>query len=243
MENYWLKRHLDLASLRLRFDLRRLKILEPLLRETAYFAVDLERTKRTPSWLDEKDILAACKEGTYDYEEAKCWVFLNLYGHAVRQANTIGLLIEQSCTQEGLQHWRSLFEAYVICEFLARECESRPQLLHDYIIHGLLSSWKRYAAGYNDLCKRRGKKPRYGQLEIDSMASEFKDRFGANQGDYLWTKSVLGITQPSGRWRTVLILIWPSSGTSHPKRYIHLLVSGLLWLVSLFPCQQFQYCP
>ena len=192
MENYWLKRYIETSTQRLAFNLARIKILEPLIRETAYFVVDLERIRQTPSWFQEEEILAECLEGTYDHDKAKSWIYLDLYGHAMRQANTIGLLIEQSCTQEGLQQWRSLFEAYVICEFLAPLSKRGPQILHDYIVHGLLSSSQRYTAEYNELCRRRGRKPRYEQSAVDSVECTLKDRFGAKQGDYLWAKSELG---------------------------------------------------
>ena len=189
MNNYWLKRYLEIEG-KLNWDRNRVEILESLIRETSYFVVDLERLIPNPSPFNEGEVVAQCIKGTYDQEKAKSWVYMHLYGHAVRQANTIGILIEESCIQSGLQLWRSLFEAYVICEFLAIHCSENPQIFRDYISHSLLRSWIRSKENYNNICKEKGKESRYDESEICSMKEIFKCKFVSLGRDYSWARSI-----------------------------------------------------
>ena len=190
MNNYWLKRYLEIEG-KLNWDRNRVETLESLIRETAYFVVEVEcfTSNSSPSLFDEGEAVNQCIKGTYDQEKAKSWVYIHLYRHAVRQANAIGILIEESCVQEGLQLWRSLFEAYVICEFLAIHCSENSQIFQDYISHSLLRSWIRSKEDYNNICKGKGKESHYDESEICSMKEIFKCKFKSYE-DYSWARSV-----------------------------------------------------
>ena len=123
---------------------------------------------------------------------------LFIHGHVIRQANAIGILIETSCIQAGLQLWRSLFEAYVVCEFFADNRRGNPQLLLDYISHSLLRSSIRNKENYNKLCKEKGKVFHYDKSDIDNMKSIFECRFGKSYADYSWAKPTMENTPKFG---------------------------------------------
>ena len=124
-----------------------------------------------------------CLNETYDLQAAKSYVFMHLYTNASQQANAIGLLIEKSYWA-GWQLWRTLYEAYVVCEFLARFCSEHPQVFRDYISSTLLRSWIRQQESYNELCGRSGKEPHYAESVISHMKSTYKEKFGSGIRDY-----------------------------------------------------------
>lgn len=188
MDNYWLKRYI--GERELNWDRNRIETLESLIRETTYFVLDVGSFIPNPSLLDEGEVVDQCIKEIYDQEKAKSWIYMHLYGHAVRQANAIGILIEESCIQSGLQLWRSLFEAYVICEFFAIHCSESPQIFRDYISHSLLRSWIRSKENYNNICKEKGKEPCYDESEICYMKEIFKCKFGSLNKDYSWARSI-----------------------------------------------------
>ena len=177
----------------------RIQILEELIRETAYFSADLEKDLVCrPSWFDEEDILHQCLNETYDLQAAKSYVFMHLYTNASQQANAIGLLIEKSYWA-GWQLWRTLYEAHVVCEFLARFCSERPQVFRDYISSTLLRSWIRQRESYNELCGRSGKEPHYAESVISHMKSTYKEKFRSEIRDYGWAQPVFQENNPGSR--------------------------------------------
>ena len=192
MDNYWLKRHIEIEGLNLEWNLDREEMLKTLIKETSHLVVDLERLTPNPSPFDEGEAVVQCIEGTYDREKAKSWVCMHLYGHAVRQATAIGILIEESCVQAGFQLWRSLFEAHVICDFLVSSCQNTPQVFQDYISHSLLRSGIRHKTKYNELCKKKEKEPHYKESDIDYMKCLFRCKFGSKARDYTWAKCKFG---------------------------------------------------
>ncbi len=182
IKNYWLEKDIELDQDHRRntdgtefvWKLNgRVQIFEPLIRETAYFGVDLRRSVPPTSPLDEGEIVTRCIEGVYDQNMAESWLFIHLYNHAIHQANAIAILFETSCIREGLQLWRSLFEAYAICEFFAKNRCEHPQLPQDYVCHSLLRSWIRQKEDYNALCKEKGREPNYDESDISQMKSMF----------------------------------------------------------------------
>ena len=190
MDNYWLERSIELDDQNLNWNRNRIKIFESLIRETAYFFVDIERFMPNPSPFDEGKVIVQCIKGIYDQKKAKAWVYTHLYGHAVRQANAIGILIEKSCIRSGFQLWRSLFEAYAICDFLVNSCKDTPQVFQDYISHSLLRSGIRHKENYNNLLREKGKNLYYDESEISWMKEIFKCKFGPLGDDYSWTRSI-----------------------------------------------------
>ncbi len=201
MENHLLMRTLERDGKSLKWDRARIEIFESLIRETSFFFAELERSMPNPSPFDEGEALGQCLNGSYDQQQAKSWIVVHLYGHAVRQANAIGILIEQSCIRAGLQLWRSLFEAHVICDFLVKSCKDTPQVYQDYISHSLLRFAIRHKENYNKLRREKRKQPYYDESEICSMIQQFKRKYGSPSNDYSWTKSILG---NSTKFRTIL---------------------------------------
>ena len=164
VRNYWLESHIenengeqpDGADHVWQFD-QRMAIVEPLIRETAKFGVDICNSRQRPSILSEGQVVLECVEGRYDASKARYWVFSHLYGHAICQANSIYALFSHFYVSQGFQLWRSIFEAHVICEFLSQHL-SNPILFQDYIAHTLLRSWIRTQEGMNAMCKKSGQR-------------------------------------------------------------------------------------
>ena len=192
MENHLLARSLELDGKRVEWNRERIKIFDTFIKESAYFCAAIERLMPNPSPLDEGDIVAQCMKGTVAEENAKSMVYIHLYGHAVRQANAIGILIEESCVRAGFQLWRSLFEGHVICDFLVNSCNDTPQVYRDYISHSLLRSDIRHKEKYNKLRMKKGREPYYDESEICLMRQIYKCKFGSLGDDYSWAKSILG---------------------------------------------------
>lgn len=190
MENYWLKRHMERSRQQTEWKPHRIQILEEFIKKAAYFSVDLEKDLAChPSWFAEEEILYQCLNDAYDIEAAKSHVFMHLYTNASQQANAIGLLIWES-HQAAWQLWRTLYEAYVVCEFLARYCGEYPQVFRDYISGTLLRSWIRHRESYNRLAGRSGRKPHYDESVISQMKSVYQRKFGSRSQDYVWATSV-----------------------------------------------------
>ena len=193
MQNFCLSRHIELEGRSLPSDgPDRMRLFESLLRETSYFLVDLERSSPAPSPFDEDKVAQQCLEGTYDHRRAQSLVYLHLYGHAVRQANAIGILMEESCVQEGIQLWRSLFEACVICEFLTKCHKGAPGIFQKYVGYNLLRSWIRHRRAYNELRKSKGEQAYYDESEICQWEAVLRCRFGRRPGNYSWASRQFG---------------------------------------------------
>ena len=207
MKNYWLERYMERDCKKPDWKPDRVKTLESLIQETAHFAVDLEKDLvRRPSPFQEGHILDQCIDETYDPQEAKSWVFLHLYTHAIHQANAIGILIEASCSETSWQLWRTLYESHAVCEFLVRFCNESPQVFRDYISNALLRFWIRKQKNYNELCKRSGKETHYDESTIFYAKSLYKRRFGAKIHEYAWAKSLFKNKKPTSPVRFAEIL-------------------------------------
>lgn len=191
MKNYWLKGHMERNRQKTEWKPFRIQILEEFIKTNAYFSVDLEHELSSlPSWFAEEDILHQCLNETYDIQAAKSHVFMHLYTNASQQANAIGLLIKTS-HQAGWQLWRTLYEAHIVCEFLAQYCGEHPQVFRGYISSTLLRSWIRGRESYNKLCGRSGRDPHYDETVISHMKLMYKEKFGSRIQDYVWANSVL----------------------------------------------------
>ena len=138
IRNYWLEKYIedenatyeDGTEFVWQYD-HRIRIVEPLIRDTAHFGTDVARLSQEPSFVREGEAVLACIEGGYDIAKAKSWIFSHLYQHAIRQANAIYVLFLTSHVSQGFQLWRSLFEAHVICELLSSHV-SNMVLIQDY---------------------------------------------------------------------------------------------------------------
>ena len=197
VRNYWLEGHIEKETGKSvdgtddvwQFD-QRMKIVEPLIRETAEFGVEICDPERRPSILSEGEVALECIEGRYDLLDARYWVFSHLYGHAICQANSIYSLFSHSYVSQGFQLWRSLFEAHVICEFLSRHL-SNSILFQDYIAHTLLRSWIRTQKGANAICKKNGQQPRYDISEIAKCEKLYRSKSWKMGEEYAWANSVV----------------------------------------------------
>ena len=170
-----------------RYD-QRMKVVEPLIRETARFGVELIERARSPSLLDEGELVMDCLEGKYSHEQAASWAFSYLYEHAICQANATYVLFATSYVSSGFQLCRSLFETHVICEFLNKNI-SNSVLLQDYISHTLLLSWIRMKDDVNALCRRNGVKEKYDDRQITELKNLYKSKGWKLNEEYAWAKS------------------------------------------------------
>ncbi len=166
----------------------RIDICEPFMRQSVDFAMDLKHSAGIPSLFDEGEIVSQCINHECKPETVKSWIFLYLFDHAVQQANAILFLHEASFIQSGIQLWRSLLEASVICEFIAKNQAQYPNLCQDYIVHTLLRMWIRHKNDYNRHWQKTEKEPYYDPAEICMMEADFERRFGSSYNDdYSWT--------------------------------------------------------
>ena len=197
LRNYSLERHIedetatyeDGTDFVWQFD-RRMKIVEPLIRDSAHFGVDISKLLKVPSPLDEGEAVLDCIKGVYDIEEARSWVFSYLYQHAINQANATYVLFSTSHVSQGFQLWRSLFETHIICEFLNQHI-SNSGLFQDYISHSLLWSWIHMKKEVNALCRRGGAQQKYGESEISDCEKLYESKNWKLHEYYAWAKPAL----------------------------------------------------
>lgn len=177
----------------------RIEICEPFIRDSADFASVLGCLTKTPSPFDEGEVVLQCLDGDCNSNIVKSWIFNHLYNYVVQQANAIFVLIENSFIQNGLQLWRSLFEASVICEFLAENQEQYPNLCQDYITHSMFLMWIRHKKDYNTYWQKKGNEPYYDASVISKMESELTRKFGKKyRANYSWTRPSFGKLLPFG---------------------------------------------
>lgn len=197
MRNYWIERSIqdenatydDHTEFVWQYD-QRMKIVEPLIRDTACFAADVSKLCQRPSLMSEGAAVRECIEGVYDVGKARSWIFSYLYQQETCQANAVYILFSSSHISQGFQLWRTLFETYVICDFL-RIRASNSVLLLDYISHTLLRSWIRMKEGVNSLCQNDGVELKYEKSQIDSCKDLYKSKNWKLNEDYAWAKSIL----------------------------------------------------
>ena len=170
-----------------RYD-QRMKIVEPLIRETAKFGVELIERVRSPSLLDEDELVMGCLEGKYSYIQAASWAFTYLFEHAISQASATYALFATSFVSSGFQLWRSLFESHVICEFLNKNL-SNSILLQDFISHTLLLSWIRMKDDANALCRTNGTNDIYDSRQIIVLKELYQSRGWKLSDEYAWARS------------------------------------------------------
>ena len=192
MKNYVSERYLERYTPPLEWKPKRLQILEKLIYQTSHFYVDLEKSTDIPNLLHEDQVVMECIEGSYSPQKAKFWVFIHLYGHAIEQANSIGMLLEGSFARTPYQLWRTLCETYVICKFLATCCKEQPQVFQDYISHTLLRFWIRKEENFNQLCRDRKYPPchYYDEDRAKHNTRIYKSKFGKFR-DYAWARSII----------------------------------------------------
>lgn len=201
IRNYWLEKHIeeenvtgkDGAVFIWQYD-HRMKIVAPLIRDTAYFGTDVAKLSKKHSFLNEGDTVLECIRGSYDIAEAKLWIFSHLYQHAIHQANAIYILFSTSHVSQGFQLWRSLFETHVICEFLHSHL-SNSELIRDYISHTLLRSWIRMKEGVNKLCENDGVKFKYSESQIIRCKELYESKGWNLNEDYAWAKPTLKVAR------------------------------------------------
>ena len=196
IRNYLLERYIEDENARYEDDSefiwqydKRMDIVEPLIRDTADFGVDIARLSKSPSAFDEGNLVRECIRGIYDAENARSWIFSHLYKHAIDQANAVYILFSTSHVSQGFQLWRSLYETYVICEFINIQ-RSNGTLLQDYISHTLLRSWIRTKERINGLCKKNGEALKYDESQIAECKRLYASKNWKPNEDYGWAKPV-----------------------------------------------------
>ena len=196
IRNYQLERDIEQSTVRnadgsqhtWKFN-SRIETCEPFIRSSVDFAATIGSMVKTPSLLDEGQAAIQCLEDTHDPKKARSWIFSHLCRHATQQANALFQLLESSFIQPSLQLWRSLFEATVICEFIAENMACHPRLCQDYIGHTWLRALIRHHEDYNEYWQAKKNKHYYDPSVAKMMKSALKKRFGKSyNSNYAWTK-------------------------------------------------------
>ena len=186
MKNYWLERELERENTDLPWDLKRVQLLESLIRSTAEFGVELANHLGEPSLFDCDSIIKDHATGSCDPNKIREWVYVSLLQKAVQDANAVALLRRESFGSQAINLWRSLFEADVLCQYIA----DRPTDVHlncRYAIHSIIRSTVRRWKEFNKICCRLGKPPHYSTEEIEHRKDLYKDQVGKWKDVYAWT--------------------------------------------------------
>ena len=186
MKNYWLERELERENTDLPWDLKRVQLLESLIRSTAEFGVELANHLGEPSLFDYDSIIKDHATGSCDPNKIREWVYVSLLQKAVQDANAVALLRRESFGSQAINLWRSLFEADVLCQYIA----DRPTDVHlncRYAIHSIIRSTVRRWKEFNKICCRLGKPPHYSTEEIEHRKDLYKDQVGKWKDVYAWT--------------------------------------------------------
>ena len=186
MKNYWLERVLNRWNTDLPWDLKRVQLLESLIRSTAEFGVELANHLGEPSLFDYDSIIKDHATGSCDPNKIREWVYVSLLQKAVQDANAVALLRSESFGSQAINLWRSLFEADVLCQYIA----DRPTDVHltcRYAIHSIIRSSVRRWEEFNKICCRLGEPAYYTTEEIDRSKKLYKELIGKWAEDYAWT--------------------------------------------------------
>ena len=96
MKNYWLERVLATENTALSWDLKRVQLLESLIRPTAQFGVDLQNHLGQPSIFHDESIVQDHASGSCDPKQVRAWVYVTLLRKAVQDANAVAILGSES---------------------------------------------------------------------------------------------------------------------------------------------------
>ena len=186
MKNYWLERVLEKGNTVLSWDLKRVRLLDSLIRPTAEFAVELANHLGQPSIFDYESIIQDHTSGSCGPKKVRGWVYVSLLRKAVQDANAVALLRSESLWSQAINLWRSLFQTDVVCQYIG-DRSSNHHLTCRYVIHSIIWPTVRRWEEFNATCLRFGKPAHYSPEEIESWKVVYKREFGKRVGDYDWT--------------------------------------------------------
>ena len=181
MKNYWLESELEKESRDLPWDLKRVQLLESLIRPTAQFGVDLENHVGQLSILDYDSYIYAHTSSSCDQDEVRRWVYVSLLKKAVQDANAVALLRMESLGGQAVNLWRSLLETDVLCQYIGDRL-SDDDLTCRYLIHSILRPTVRRWEEVNKTRCRLGEQARYSPEEIESRKQVYEGVFNKEFG-------------------------------------------------------------
>ena len=186
MKNYWLARVLATENIALSWDLKRVQLLESLIRPTAQFGVDLQNHLGQPSIFHDESIVQDHASGSCDPKQVRAWVYVALLRKAIQDANAVAILESESLWGQAINLWRSLFETDVVCQYVA----DRPlndHLACRYVVHSIIRATVLRWEEVNRICCRLGKAAHYTTDEIERRKNVYREQVGKWREDYAWT--------------------------------------------------------
>ena len=187
VKNYWIEGVLEKEHTVLTWDLKRVQLLESLIKRTAQFGVELDGHFEHLSIFDYDSIVQDHLNGSCDPNRVKAWVYVSLLRKAVQDANAVALLRSKSLTSQALNLWRSLFETDVVCQYVGDRSLKDDHLTCRYAIHSIIRPTVRRWKEFNKICSRRGLPEYYTSEKINRMTDDYKKVIGEWRGDYKWT--------------------------------------------------------
>ena len=187
MKNYWLECVVKQKKAVPSWDLKRVQLLESLIKPTAQFSVELDNHLAPPSILDCDSIIEEHASGTCDPTKVGAWVYVNLLRKAVQDANAVALLRSKSLPNQAINLWRSLFETDVVSQYVGDRLSKDHHLPCRYAIQSIVRPTVRRWEEFNEACRRRGKPAYYSAKEIKRRKDLYGELIGKWREDYAWT--------------------------------------------------------
>ena len=169
------------------WDLKRVQLLESLIRPTAHFGVELGNYLGQPSLFDHESIIQDHMKNSCDPSKVRAWVYVSLLKKAVQDANAVALLISENLWSQAINLWRSLFETDVVCQYVGDNRSLEDHLTCRYAIHSIIRSTVRRWEEFNKICCRLGKPACYTTEEIKRRKDLYRQQIGKWKKDYAWT--------------------------------------------------------
>ena len=187
MKNHWLEGMLEKGNITVPWNLKRVQLLNSLIKPTARFGADLFDHVDLPSMFGYGSIVDAHSKGSCSPNKVSAWVYVSLLEKAVKDANAVALLRSKSFSSQALNLWSSLFQTDVICQYIGEMSSEDPHLSCRYLIHSIIRSTVRRWLEFNETCKRLGKPAHYCPKEIECQKRVYREQIGEWKGDFKWT--------------------------------------------------------
>ena len=170
----------------LSWDLKRVQLLESLIRPTAEFGVELANHIGQPLQFDYDSLIQDHMSGSCDPNNVRAWVYVSLLQKAVQDANAVAILESESLWGQAINLWRSLFETDVVCQYVA-DRSLNDHLACRYVVHSIIRATVHRWEEVNRICCRHGKAAHYTTDEIERSKNVYKEQVGKWGKDYVWT--------------------------------------------------------
>ena len=185
MKNFWLEGMLERETRSLPWDLKRVQILESLIRSTAHFGLELHDHCMHITVFEYDSLAKSHLNGTCDPSRVKEWVYLDLLKKSVQDANAVALLRSKSLSSQALNLWRTLFETEVVCRYVGEKSQDDDHLACRFAIHSVIRPTVGRWNKINKLSKQRGM-PEYDATDdITHQKDMYKETIG-KWGNYTW---------------------------------------------------------